>query len=59
MTHDTNPDDGSAGSGAGAIFSGTTWYAAWLFTIGIAQLSFWQAAFALAIWPYYLGVALP
>ena len=58
MTHDTDHENGSARSGAGAIFSGTTWFVAWLFTIGFAQLSFWKAAFALFIWPYYLGVAL-
>lgn len=30
---------------------------AWLFTIGFMDLDFWQAVWALVIWPYYLGVA--
>jgi len=38
--------------------SGGLWIAAWLFTIGFLKLSFWEGAFALALWPYYLGVAL-
>lgn len=32
------------------------WFAAWLFTIGFAQLGFWRAALALLIWPYFIGV---
>ena len=56
MTQDMNHGGGSAG--AGAIFSGTTWFVAWLFTVGFAQLSFWKAVFAFVVWPYYLGVAL-
>ena len=35
---------------------GMLWFAAWLFTIGIAQLSFWKAVLALVIWPYFIGV---
>lgn len=34
---------------------GLAWFAGWLFTIGYLKLSFMQGAFALAIWPYYLG----
>lgn len=37
-------------------FLGFGWFAAWLFTIGFLQLSFWRAAFAILLWPYYLGV---
>jgi hypothetical protein len=37
---------------------GLFWVAAWLFTIGFLHLSFWQAALALLLWPYYLGTAL-
>ena len=37
--------------------SGGVWLAAWLFTIGYLQLSFWEGVVALLIWPYYLGVA--
>ncbi len=38
--------------------SGGLWIAAWLFTIGFLQLSFWQGVYAILLWPYYLGVAL-
>ena len=41
--------------------SGEGWYSlgwiAWLFTVGFTDLGFWQAVWALVIWPYYLGVA--
>lgn len=36
-------------------FSAGFWIAAWMFTIGLANLSFGQGVLALAIWPYYLG----
>ncbi len=39
-------------------FGGGLWFAAWLFTIGYLQLSFWQGVLAIVIWPYYLGVHL-
>lgn len=35
---------------------GMLWFAAWLFTIGLAKLSFWNAVLALVIWPYFIGV---
>lgn len=35
---------------------GMLWFAAWLFTIGVVQPSFWKAVLALVIWPYFLGV---
>lgn len=38
--------------------AGLLWIAAWLFTIGFLQLSFWQGVLALLLWPYYLGSAL-
>ena len=38
--------------------SGGLWFAGWLFTIGLAHLSFWRAVLALVIWPYYLGIHL-
>jgi hypothetical protein len=38
--------------------SGGLWIAAWLFTIGILKLSFWNAVLAILFWPYYLGSAL-
>jgi hypothetical protein len=34
------------------------WFAAWLFTVGYAKLSFWSAVLAILIWPYFLGGAL-
>ncbi|HUO24266.1 MAG TPA: hypothetical protein VMU61_01290 [Candidatus Aquilonibacter sp.] len=37
-------------------FMGTVWIAAWLFTIGFLQLTFWRGVLAIALWPYYLGV---
>lgn len=37
--------------------SGGAWFAAWLFTIGFLQLSFFQGVLAIIIWPYYLGMA--
>lgn len=37
---------------------GLLWVAAWLFTVGVLDLSFWQGVLALVIWPYYLGTAL-
>lgn len=36
-------------------FSGGAWIAAWIFTIGFLQLSFWKGVLALIVWPYYLG----
>lgn len=30
----------------------------WLFTIGWANLSFWQGVLAILIWPYYIGAKL-
>lgn len=36
-------------------FTGFSWFAGWLFTIGFLKLAFWQGALALVLWPYYLG----
>jgi len=51
---------GDQGNGAAAtsLFGGMGWFVFWLFTVAFAQLSFGQAALAILIWPYYLGVAL-
>lgn len=38
--------------------AGTLWFAAWLFTIGILELTFWKGVLAIILWPYYLGTAL-
>jgi hypothetical protein len=37
--------------------AGAIWLWAWLFTIGLLQLTFWRAVLALILWPYYIGVA--
>ena len=37
---------------------GGFWFGAWMFTIGILDLNFWQGFWGLIIWPYYLGHAL-
>jgi len=34
------------------------WCIGWLLTIGYAQLGFWEAVYAILLWPYDLGVAL-
>jgi hypothetical protein len=34
---------------------GIIWYIGWLFTLGLADLSFWQDFLSLIVWPYYLG----
>jgi len=34
------------------------WFIGWLFTIGYVNLTVVKVILALAIWPYYLGVAL-
>lgn len=31
------------------------WFIGWLFTIGFSDLTFWQGAQGIIIWPYYLG----
>jgi hypothetical protein len=36
-------------------FGGLLWIAAWLFTIGFLELTFWKAVVAILIWPYFLG----
>jgi hypothetical protein len=37
---------------------GLLWIAAWLFTIGFLHLTFWKAAAAIVLWPYYIGLTL-
>ena len=37
-------------------FSGTLWFAAWLFTIGFLPLTFWKGVLAVVLWPYFLGL---
>jgi len=38
-------------------FGGLLWVVGWLFTIGFLHVTFWRGVLALALWPYYLGVA--
>jgi hypothetical protein len=37
---------------------GPIWFIGWLFTLAYANLGFWQAVFAIVIWPFYLGNAV-
>jgi len=39
-------------------FTGFSWFAFWLFTIGILHLDFWHGVLAIILWPYYLGLEL-
>jgi len=39
-------------------FVAAIWFIGWLFTIGYASLVWWKILLALAIWPYFLGLAL-
>jgi hypothetical protein len=39
-------------------FTAFSWFAGWLFTIGFLGLSFWKGVFAIAVWPYFIGVAV-
>lgn len=38
--------------------AGTLWFAGWLFTIGLLEVTFWKGVLAILLWPYYLGGAL-
>jgi len=37
---------------------GAIWFIGWLFTIGFAELGFWQGVLGLFVWPYYLALVL-
>lgn len=37
-------------------FTGFSWFALWLFTVGFLHLTFWKGVMALILWPYYLGL---
>jgi uncharacterized membrane protein len=39
-------------------FTGSLWFAGWLFTIGFLHLAFWKGVLAIVLWPYYIGVML-
>jgi hypothetical protein len=34
------------------------WFIGWLFTIGYANLVWWQILLAIVVWPYFLGRTL-
>ncbi len=36
-------------------FTGFSWFAGWLFTIGFLELAFWKGVLAAVLWPYYIG----
>jgi len=38
-----------------ATLVGPIWFIGWLFTIGYANLVWWQIILAIVVWPYYLG----
>ncbi|MGB5925523.1 MAG: hypothetical protein WBH01_05445 [Dehalococcoidia bacterium] len=38
--------------------AGPIWFIGLLFTIGFANLVWWQILLAIVIWPYFLGQAL-
>lgn len=44
-----------SGRRGAATLAGPIWFIGWLFTIGYANLLWWQAILAIVIWPYYLG----
>ena len=39
-------------------FTAFSWFAGWLFTIGFLKLAFWQAVWAVILWPYYIGLTV-
>jgi hypothetical protein len=40
------------------MFAGTVWFMGWLFTIGYANLVWWQILLGIVVWPYFLGRAV-
>ncbi len=36
-------------------FTGFSWFALWLFTIGFLNLTFGKGLLAIVLWPYYIG----
>lgn len=39
-------------------FTAFSWFAGWLFTIGFLHLSFGKIILAIALWPYFIGLAI-
>jgi hypothetical protein len=44
--------------GGAPTLIGPIWVIGWLFTIGYANLVWWQVLLAIVIWPYFLGHAV-
>ena len=38
------------------VMSTVSWWTGWLFTLGYAELGFWEGLWAVIVWPFYLGV---
>ena len=49
---------GRGGGAAGGAVGGTIWFIGWLFTIGYANLVWWQIILGIVVWPYFLGRAV-
>ncbi len=41
-----------------ATWVGPIWFIGWLFTVGYANLVWWQIILAIVAWPYFLGRAV-
>lgn len=54
----TGRDHRKYGGHCGSGVAGAIWVIGWLFTIGYAQLVWWQIILGIAVWPYYLSLAL-
>jgi hypothetical protein len=46
------------GGRGGSSMAGVVWFIGWLFTIGFAQLVWWQIILGIVVWPYYLALAV-
>jgi hypothetical protein len=55
--HDHKRWGGHRGHG-GSSLAGVVWFIGWLFTIGFAQLVWWQIILGIVVWPYYLALAV-
>jgi hypothetical protein len=41
-----------------ATLVGPVWFIGWLFTVGYANLVWWQIILGIVVWPYFLGRAV-
>ena len=44
--------------GTGGALGGTIWFMGWLFTIGFANMVWWQIILGIVVWPFFLGDAV-